>query len=1124
MANQFILNSFLALSLVSASQAWAGNSDMGKHAGKVAAAQQQAATTVTGQVTDEKGEPLIGVSILVKGTSKGTVTDIDGNYKLPLENKNAVLVFSYIGYTAQEVNVQGRPSINVVLKEEGRFVKEVVVTAMGIQRKESSLTYATQKVKAEDLMKVQDPNVANALEGKVSGITITPSAGGAGGASKIVMRGNKSILGNSSPLIVVDGVPMTNETRGRFDQSGYGFGATGMSEGSDPLSLINPDDIESMNVLKGANAAALYGSKAANGVIMITTKKGREGKLDVSYTSNITFDSPLITPKIQNVYGSSISSTGAISRGSWGPKLTERSNDELVIKSPVGADMIGYPSIILNPTAPIDEQITARAHDVYLRNQGNDDVADFFRTGVTVNNSVSLSGGTEIMRTYFSVANAHANGMMRNNSYNRNSVNFRQTYKFFKRLNIDVSLNYTETKTKNRPGGGTVGSAIYHLYTVPRNLDMNYYSNNYYIAKGQWLSTPQGFYSYIEGTSNLQWNAGVQVPLSGMQQEWAFLSQANNNPYWLINTNTGVQRENRLFGTFSASVDIYDGLSFQTRFNYSQLRFHNNSRRYATTFLPSSIDAFGRYWDSDSRTTEIYTDYLLSYNKELGDYSLSATAGWVGHTIKTRTKATDATATHYDALMRNPATVINYFETNAGGFGNTTVGNSSNWDKGYLFTGQVGWKETVYVDGSYRRDWYRPYKIFKNMGRIDTDNFGYFGVGANAIVSSLVKLPEWFNYLKYRVSYSEVGNSIPNLDYFRYSDNLQTGSGTASSFTDFKPIPETTASFETGIETLFFDNRLSFDFTFYHAVMRNLFMMLPSPSGKTELMNSAQVRNTGFEANIGYDFKLTKSLRWRTSYNLSFNSNKILDTGYDQNGKERIYQQTVGGTKVIYKKGLSMGDMFVSDFLRDENGHIMLTGKGVPLFDRTGSSDKYVGNMNSKWQMGWSNTFTYKDFNLFFLINGRIGGKVISLTEADLDFLGLSQRTADARLRAEANNIVATQYGNVPGIELPDGSGRIIPIQNWYEAVGSASNPGEYIYSATNFRLRELSLGYTFRDLLGQNKNLTVSFIARNLFFLYNDSPVDPDVSLSTSNGLGAFEMYNMPSARSFGLSMKLNF
>ena len=1060
--------------------------------------------TIAGTVTDANGEPLIGVSVMVKGTSHGAVTDIDGHYSFTTEEANPVLVYSYVGYGTQEVAMQGRTKIDLVMREEALTLNDVVVTAMGIQRKEESLTYATQRVKAEDFMKVQDPNIANSLEGKVSGLTITPSAGGAGGGTKIVLRGAKSILGNSSPLIVVDGVPMSNGARGRRDMNGEGFTYSGMSEGSDPLSLLNPDDIESINVLKGANAAALYGSVAANGVVMITTKKGREGRLDINVTSNITFDTPLMTPKIQNVYGGTVSSNGLTPDG-WGPKIGTLPENQLTFSAPLNTTNFGADA----------------SHDIHLRNYAQNEVDKFFRTGVTTNNSLSLSGGTEKMTIYFSMANSHAKGLMRNNNYNRNTVSLRQSYKFFDRLKVEVSLNYAQTITRNRPGGGTVGNPIYHLYLTPRNVDMNYYRNNYVTNNAGWISNVRGYYKQLNG--NYVYTAGT-TPLTGPRQDWVFMSSAQNNPYWLINMNRSRQKEDRIWGTISGNVDIYDGLSFQARVNYDYTRYNNDSRQYATTFLPSTMQDYGRYWNSDNKTTEIYIDYLLNYNKTFGDYAVSATAGWVGHTVKGEYKGTDVVASFFDRNLQKLPTLVNYFDVSAGGMGATTASKSSNWDRAWLFTAQLGWKDMVYFDGSYRRDWYRPFRFFKLGGIAKTDNYGYFGIGANTILSKVFKLPKPINYLKYRVSYSEVGNSIPNIAYNAVEKNLQTGATQGSQYAQFAdPRPEKTRSFETGIESLWLNNRLSFDLTYYNAVMSHLYMTVGTGTGLTQALNSAKVRNQGIEATIGYDFKPFKWLRWRTSYNVSYNHNRILNTALDPEGHERLIEQRVAGTHVIYKKGGSIGDMYIADFARDDKGHIKLNSKGKPRMDKSGKL-MYIGNMNANWQMGWSNTFNWKELSLSFLINGRIGGKVISLTEQQFDKYGFSQRSADARLYAEQNNIVATKYRNAPGMELPDGSGRIVPIKTYYEAIGSANSPIDYIYSATNFRMRELSLGYTFRNLFGLNRNLNCSFIARNLFFIYKDSPTDPDVSLSTQNGLGAFELYNMPSTRSYGFSVKMNF
>lgn len=1068
---------------------------------------QQQGLTVQGNVTDGTGEPLIGVSVVVKGaTGLGVVTDIDGNYKINVSDNNAVLVFSYIGYTPQEVNVGGRSSLNVVMKDESSVLKEVVVTAMGIKRKETSLTYATQQIKASDLNRVQDPNVANSLEGKVSGVTITPSAGGAGGASKIILRGNKSILGSSAPLIVVDGVPMSNSTRGQVGDAAT-LTYSNVSEGGDPLSMINPDDIESINVLKGANAAALYGSVAANGVLMITTKKGREGHIAVNVSSNVTFDSPLTTPKIQNVYGASVNdAAGTMGIYSWGDRLDARSSDNLLVNIPMSND-----------------KFNGQYNTVHLRNKAKDDLDDFYRTGVTTNNSVALSGGTDKMSTYFSYGNSHANGMIENNSYNRHNFSFRQNFKFYDRLGINISMNYIQTKTKNRPGGGVALNPIYHMYTMPRNVDFDYYRNNY-TQQGTWLSELQKV--YVRQPGGYVWQ-GQRVQLSGLQQQWAFQESGQNNPYWLMKQNSSIQREDRFFGNITGTLDIYDGLSFQARLGIDFSKFEGESKRYATTWLPAGMEDYGRYFWNYNKTTEIYTDYMLNYNKTFGDWDVSATAGWVGHTTKGVARGVDATATYRDPSGQMLSSEINWFSPSAGTNGNS-ISNSSNWDKGAVFTAQIGWQDKIYVDGSYRHDWYRAFRQFKDKGT--PESYGYFGFGANAIVSSLVKLPEWFNYLKYRASYSEVGNSLPNVVYAQATKDYKTGSVTVPQWADFKdPRPEKTASFETGVEMLFLNNCLSLDLTYYNSTMSNLYLVGTNAKGKSIPMNSGKVRNQGIEATVGYDFKFGRDLRWKTSYNISYNNNKILKTAYDpETGKENVIATDLGGVRVLYKEGGSIGDMYITDLRRDENGHFILTSEGGVQMETESDKKygKYVGNMNANWQMGWSNTFTYKDFSLSFLINGRIGGKVLSLTESYLDGMGLSQRSADARLKAEANNIVATNYNGQPGMVLPDGSGTIVPIEEYYKSIGGTSPQAvdNYLYSGTNFRLRELSLGYTFRDLFGANKNLTLSFIGRNLFFFYKDAPTDPDVSLSTANGLGAYEVFNMPSSRSFGFSLNVNF
>lgn len=878
---------------------------------------QQKQRTIKGTVSDEYGEPLIGVSVLVQGTTTGTITDIDGNYTLEILNDEAVLEFSYIGYQKISLRVAGASSFNIIMKEDAQQLNEVVVTAMGIERKEKSLTYATQQVKGDELMKVQDANFVNALSGKASGVTITPSAGGAGGASKILLRGNKSILGNNSPLIVIDGVPMTNNVNG---QTGFDGGSnltySSTSEGSDPLSLVNPDDIESLNILKGANAAALYGSAAANGVLMITTKKGKEGRISINVSSSATFDRPLLTPKIQNVYGATVDPTAeTLSVDSWGKKLSDLTADEL-----------NYSGAKLRNTA------------------SNDDVNDFFRTGATFNNSISVSGGTETVRTYFSYANSYSDGMMRNNNYKRNTLSFRQSYSLFnKKLNVDLSLNYVQAKTKNRPGGGTVMNPLYDLYRMPRNVDLNYYKENYYIENGKWTSNEQ---SYFDSKNN-KWTTGT-VELTGPKQEWAYWQNGMNNPYWMVNTRNSISEEERAYGYISANYQIIDGLKIQGRLSLDRTKMKGTSERMATTWNISAMEDYGMYGQDLNWINEVYVDALLSYDKQIKDFSISATTGWTGHTLKGETQKLWAKATTANWKHDTMPTLINFFEPSVsqGNVSERSYTLSSNWDKGLLFTGQIGWQEKVYLEGSYRRDWYRAFKQYSYRGT--PTNYGYFSVGANALLHQIVTLPEVITNLKVRASYSEVGNSIPNVLYNARNTDPLTGAAVPSSYSYFNnPIPEKTKSFEAGFDISLFGSALNWDMTYYNSAMHNSYLTISDLGGLKKPVNAGVIRNQGIETTLSYNLAFAKDWMWRTSVNFSYNYNKIEKTYTKEDGTSAKLEQSIAGGKVMvrYDEGGSYGDLYAQDFKRNEDGSIKLVN-GAPQLDT--QNYVYLGNMNSK--------------------------------------------------------------------------------------------------------------------------------------------------------------------------------
>ncbi len=1060
----------------------------------------QSQNTAIGTVLDELGEPMIGASVKVANNpAKGTATDLDGKFSLAGVDQGTKLIISSIGYKDVEVTWKGE-AIDVKMEPDSQVLTEVVVTAMGIQRKAASLTYATQQIKGDELMKVQDANFVNALSGKVSGVTITQSAGGAGGTSKILLRGNKSVMGSNDPLIVVDGIPMTNQAKGSGSNwsDGSSLGYSSSSEGGDALSLINPDDIESINVLKGANAAALYGSAAANGVLMITTKKGKEGKINISFNSNVTFDTPLATPDIQYTYGTkmNLDKNGnpiGMTLGAWGKKIGDYTDAEL-------------------------------AYDKSkLTNVAQNHVENFFETGTTWNNSFAISGGTQKVRSYFSYSNSNSDGMMPNNSYNRNTFSFRQNFNLFEnKLKIDLSVNYVYAKTINRPGGGTTMNPLYDLYRLPGNADLNYYRDNYMIADATWQSSNK--IEYIKDGKKVS----DYATLSGPMQNWFYPDTPdNNNPYWTTGMNYGKSVEERVYGSAVVSYEIIPGLMVQARLNVDRSKSQSITNRYATTQLPSAKEDFGMYGNSRYTSNDWYVDVMASYNKTFNDkYSVSASTGWVGHTVKNDAYNQWVQATYFDPYSQNRLPeLVNYFHPSAR-YGNNGISqsNGSNWDKGWFFTGQLGYNDMVFLEGSYRIDWYRAFRQFSSRGT--PDHYGYWSIGANTLMHKYLPLPEFMSHLKVRASYSEVGNSIPNQVFAKVSVDNVTGGASVPAYGYFdNPRPETSKSFEAGFDVSFFRSALNWDLTYYNTALTNSYFLAATTGGKSKPVNTGLIRNQGVETTLSYDFIAGDDWMWRSGFNLAYNDNKIEKTFIDEQGNPAKMEQLIanGSLAVRYAPGGQYGDIYALDFKRKDDGSIYIDPQhGVPTKSQT--DWVYLGNMNSKWNLGWSNTIQWKDLSLYFLISGRIGGKFISLTEAYLDKIGMSQRTADARLAAEQNNIMwrSTDGTEKPGMYV---DGTLVPIEDYYSTIGGQTFATEYVYDATNFRLGEVSLSYTLRNLFkGAIKGLTLSATARNLFFIYKDAPSDPDLALSTANGLGAFDIFNMPSCRSYGINLKVEF
>ena len=845
---------------------------------------------------------------------------------------------------------------------------------------------------------------------------------------------------------------------------------------------------------------------------MITTKKGKEGQIRIDVSSSTTFETPLKLTKLQNRYGAQMS--GSVENGftmnsnSWGQRMNTLGDEYY-------------------DTANSPYHLTRNAYDI----------SDFYRVGTNFNNSIALSGGTKVAQTYFSYGNTTANGIVETNKFERHNISLRQNFSFFKdKLKIDISANYINQKTKNRPTGGTFFNPIYQVYTSPRNIDMNWYRKNYYDTSATWQSNP---YSYIASEIGAD-----GLPISVIQSgKTSTLSDANygkqvwftdainlNNPWWLLNRMTSEEVINRTFGSIAANWQIIDGLNLQARIKYDYNERNDENRQYATTWGNAEMIDRGRLILDHTKSQDFYGDFMLSYNKTFKDFTIGVNAG--GSMMNSSydqwmiTPIAKSGAPYTEDLSCNQFVLSDIYLNSSENYGGLTT---KNWERAIFATAQVTWQDKVTVEGSYRDDWYRAFTQFKDMD----PHFAYYSAGASAQMNKILVLPEQINELKLRASYSEVGNSIPNNLFLASAKrNPATGAYISSAIINFKnPKPETTQSFEAGFDISLLDRSISLQATYYNAIMKNQFMKYEGAAGKEIYINGGKVRNQGIELTASYIFAPNNNFSWITNFNYAYNDNKILTVARKQNGQKYIHEIDMGnlsGLKIKFEEGGSYGDLYAVDFMRDEiTGEIVVDPQTGAPFKLNGQANEYLGNMNAKHTLGWSNTFNYKDFSFYFLIDGKIGGKVISFTEAYLDYFGTSQRTADARDYALNNNLYWTSEDGVvtkPGMYIP-GTNQVVPVDQYYQTIGGGSPVGRnYVYDATNFRLREISLAYTFRNLFGQSKNLTVSANARNLFFLYIDAPIDPDTSLSTQNALGNVDIFSMPTTRSFGISLKASF
>ena len=993
-------------------------------------------TEVKGRVTDEAGTPLVGVTVVERGTPNGTATLSDGRFSIQIAAGGA-LDFSYIGYASRTVEPGSRTELEVVLKEDVKTIEEVIVTALGLERNYADLTYAADKIKGRELSAVKSSNMILALAGKSAGVQVNSSSSGAGASAKVSIRGVRSVASDNQPLYVVDGMPMLNSSPEQSYSAIGGTADAGNRDGGDGISNLNAEDIESVSILKGAPAAALYGSQAANGVILITTKRGSAEKQQVTFTSNLTFQRPFCLPEFQDRYGVS----GGVE--SWGAR----------------GGVTSY-----------------------------DNVGEFFRTGVTAVNGLSVSTGSELIQSYFSYANTAERGITGKNRLMRHNFNLRATSDILgKRVKLDGNVNFMRQSVDDKPvPGGFYMNPLVGLYRFPRGVDITPYREDFEV-----------------------YDADRKL---GVQNWIAPSDDFEQNPYWIVNRIRSKSLRNRVMASLSADWRVTGWLHIKARANVDHFSDKVRQKFWAST-APALAGANGRYVESSFAETLFNGEVLALFDKRLSDdWKFSATLGTGLNDRTVNSLRIDSkTASLYYPNIFNVANIV----MNSSAYIDEQI-DARRQIQSLFATASFKYGESLNFEVTGRNDW------ASTLAYTDHENSGffYYSVGASWVLNKMFKLPEWISMGKVRLTWSRVGNDIP-MFITNPKAHISAGGGVnaadAAPGTNLKP--EMTGAFEAGAEWRFFGDRLNVNVTYYRTNTRNQFFKLPALSGEAYAFryeNAGNIENEGVEIALSAYPVYGKRITWYSSVNFSQNRNRVIKL-HDEL-REYVYGPSSFSSSYAMKlvEGGSIGDIYGRAFERDEQGRIVYETEGdyagLPRTVGDGNTVK-VGNANPRFSLSWSNTVSYKGLSLSLLVDCRYGGRLLSQTMADLDSYGVTKATADARDRG---------YVMLEGRRIED-------VKGFYKLVGGRAGVTEYyMYDATNIRLREMSLSYALPKQLVRRTRVfsavSVSLVARNLFFIYNASPFDPDLVLSTGNDNQGIDVYGMPTVRSVGFNIKLEF
>ena len=1027
------------------------------------------AQTITGNVVDENGNPLIGATVIEEASQNGTVTDIDGNFSIALSGVSNQLTVSYIGHQTMTIDALSGEVMSITLPQ-GIGLDEVVVSALGISREKKSLGYSVTEIDGSDVSRAKEANVASSLAGRVAGVVVSTNTSGVGGAARVIIRGNNSLSGNNEPLYVVDGIPIDNTNLAGISSVNNSnnvedseFRVPDLGNG---IADINPDDIESMSILKGPNAAALYGSRASNGVILITTKKGALGKgLGVSLSSSTMFENPLVLPKYQDEYG----------RGSDGNFPQINASDNLATQVNAVASTSSW-----GPKYDGSNQLAYNGQMRSYTAQPNN-VKDFFETGTSLINTIALSGSTEKSSVRFSYTRSDLSSIVPNSSVDRNNFNLRGFTKLGNKLSVDAKVTYFQQKAKNRAVQGTEGLAAF-LLPMARNVrteDLKLYQN---------------------ATNPINPDNPYRVIAP---------SASGGNPYWMLNENSNGDTRNRVQGFVKLQYDFNDWLSAFVRAGTDDIS------QDLEDIVANGNHFFGAgqlEFRSTDRTERNY-DFLLMANKRLSDrFGLTVNAGGNARQnsfIQSRINGFD---------FKIPG---RYFLANTDGSKLTAIQSELIEKKVNSLYGStsISFDDMVYLDLTARNDW---------SSALPAENRSYFYSSASLslLLDQFLDLGPSVDLLKLRASAASVGNDTDaqqTTNLFTVASNGYLGNVQINRpnirFSE-SLRPEDINTVEAGLEFRMYQNRFYGDFSYYQITTKDLIFDVPvDPGTGFEFFreNIGEISNKGIELLIGGAPISSNDFRWDISLNLAKNTNELVSLIEGQDNFQ-LTSSNSGIVDVRAQVGDGFGDIYTTTWLRNDAGQLLLTAEGRP---QATSEREKAGNFQADLTGGLINVITYKNFSLNTLIDFRFGGEVFAFTESGLDLAGASERTLQYR---EGGIVVEGVIEEMDGSFTPNTTS--ISAQDYWSAVSGIGS--EYIFDQTNIRLRELGLSYSIPKSALSNigiSSATISLIGRNLFFLNKKvDNFDPESSYATGNFRQGVLFYSLPTTRSYGFSLNVNF